>query len=127
MRRNDILWKNIIEDIFEDFLQFFFAGWEKLFIIEKGFDFLDTELGQLLDANPSQLFPTEDVQAPKRVDKLVKVFTGEGKEEYMLVHIEVQGYEDDDFQERMYTYFYRIKDKYKKPVTAIAILTDPNR
>jgi predicted transposase/invertase (TIGR01784 family) len=127
MKRNDILWKNIIEDIFDDFLRFFFAGSEQIFASEKGFDFLDTELGQLLDNNPSQLFPTEDIQAPKHIDKLVKVFTGEGEDEYMMLHIEVQGYKDDNFEERMHTYFYRIKDKYKKPVAAIAILTDPGK
>ena len=97
-----------------DFLKFFFEDAEKLFDMERGFQFLDKEL--------EQLFPTEEIEAPKFVDKLVKVFTKTGEEDWILVHIEVQGYDDKDFAKRMFTYFYRILDKYGKPVTAIAIL-----
>lgn len=87
--------------------------------MEKGFEFLDKEL--------EQLFPAEDIEAPKFVDKLIKVFTNTGKEEWILCHVEVQGYDDKDFAKRMFTYFYRILDKYNKPVTAIAIFTDTNK
>ncbi|MBE9466506.1 hypothetical protein ACFP1I_23915 [Dyadobacter subterraneus] len=61
------------------------------------------------------------------MDKLVKVYTKAGEEDWILVHIEVQGYDDKDFAKRMFTYFYRILDKYGKPVTAIAIFTDTNK
>ncbi|TDE13636.1 hypothetical protein [Dyadobacter psychrotolerans] len=87
--------------------------------MEKGFQFLDKEL--------DQLFPAEDIAAPKFVDKLIKVVAKSGKEEWILIHVEVQGYKDDDFGKRMFTYFYRILDKYNKPVTAIAIFTDNDR
>lgn len=119
MKRNDTLWKGILENVYEDFLRFFFENADELFDIEKGFQFLDKEL--------EQLFPTEDIESPKFVDKLVKVFTKRGTEDWILVHIEVQGYDDKDFARRMFTYFYRILDKYGKPVTAIAIFTDSNQ
>lgn len=119
MKRNDTLWKGILENVYEDFLRFFFENADELFNIEKGFQFLDKEL--------EQLFPTEDIESPKFVDKLVKVFTKRGTEDWILVHIEVQGYDDKDFARRMFTYFYRILDKYGKPVTAIAIFTDSNQ
>jgi hypothetical protein len=119
MKRDDTLWKSILENVFDDFLCFFFADAEKLFDMTRRFQFLDKEL--------EQLFPCPDMQAPKFVDKLVKVFTKEGKEEWLLIHIEVQGYADADFSKRMFTYFYRIIDKYQKPVAAIAILTDRNK
>lgn len=45
----------------------------------------------------------------------------------MLIHVEVQGYDDKDFAKRMFTYFYRILDIYEKPITAIAIFTDTNK
>ncbi len=48
----------------------------------------------------------------------------DGKEEWILVHIEVQGYKDVHFPERMFTYYYRIFDKYNKPITAFALFTD---
>jgi len=74
MKRDDILWKGIIEDIFDDFLLFFFKEEASLFDIDRGFEFLDKEL--------EQIFPgAEDASAPKFVDKLVKVFTKNNTEE----------------------------------------------
>jgi len=119
MKRNDTLWKGILENIFADFLSFFFQESENLFDVEKGFQFLDKEL--------EQLFPAEEILSPKFVDKLVKVFTKSGNEEWILVHIEVQGYNDENFGERMFTYFYRILDRYGKRLTSIAIFTDSHK
>lgn len=58
------------------------------------------------------------------IDKLVKVFTRDGNEEWILVHVEVQAQYQKDFARRMFTYFYRILDKYQKPITAYAIFTE---
>ncbi|MGG7662823.1 Rpn family recombination-promoting nuclease/putative transposase [Dyadobacter sp. BHUBP1] len=120
MKRNDILWKSILEDIFDDFLKFFFPNAEILFDFEKGFEYLDQEL--------DQLFPPEaDTFTTRYVDKLVKVHCRSGAEAWLLVHIEVQGYRDETFPDRMFTYYYRIWDKHRKPITAFAILTDDCR
>ncbi|MCF0074588.1 Rpn family recombination-promoting nuclease/putative transposase [Dyadobacter sp. CY261] len=117
MKRNDILWKSILEDIFDDFLRFFFPNADTLFDLERGFEYLDQELDQLFP-------PVSDACATRYVDKLVKVYCRSGAEAWLLVHIEVQGYRDDTFADRMFTYYYRIWDKYRKPTTAFAILTD---
>jgi hypothetical protein len=45
----------------------------------------------------------------------------------MLVQIEVQAYNDPGFRERMFTYYYRIRDRYQKKITSWAIFTDPNK
>lgn len=119
MKRNDTLWKGILENVFADFLRFFFKDADRLFDLEKGFEFLDKEL--------EQLFPTEEVRSPKFVDKLVKVFSRTGDEKWILVHVEVQGYEDKKFGERMFTYFYRILDRYEKRITSIALFTDADK
>lgn len=42
----------------------------------------------------------------------------------MLIHIEVQGKYGGEFGKRMFMYYYRIFDKYQKPITAFAILTE---
>ena len=47
----------------------------------------------------------------------------DGKEQWILVHIEVQGYSEEDFSERMFRYFYKIFDRYGKRVLSMAILT----
>ena len=115
--RKDILWKAIIEDFFSDFLTFFYPEALDIFDFSKNFEFLDKELEQIILPSSSK---------NRIADKLVKVYTKEGKEQWILVHIEVQGYEDDEFAERMFTYFYRIYDKYKKDISALAIFTDDN-
>ena len=120
MKRNDILWKAALEDLFDDFLRFFYPDADELFDLEKGFEYLDKEL--------DQLFPPEnDNYAPRYVDKLVKVFALTGSEEWILVHVEVQGYTDHDFAKRMFQYYYRILDKYDKPITAFAIFADTSK
>ena len=120
MKRNDLLWKATLEDLFDDFLRFFYADADELFDLGRGFEYLDKEL--------DQLFPPEaDNYEPRYVDKLVKVFTKGGTEEWILVHIEVQSYADNDFAKRMFQYYYRILDKYDKPITAFAIFADANR
>jgi hypothetical protein len=117
MKRDDALWKGILEDLFDDFLIFYFPESVDTIDFTKKFVFLDKEL--------EQLFPNhQDEFSPKYVDKLVKVFTKAGTEEWILIHIEVQGSRDKNFAQRMYTYHYRILDKYNKPITALAILTD---
>jgi predicted transposase YdaD len=120
MKRDDALWKGILEDLFDDFLRFFFENANEIFDMNRPFEFLDKELEQLFPTNEEEFYP-------RYVDKLVKVFTKEGNEQWILVHVEVQGAKDRLFAQRMYTYHYRIWDKYQKPITAFAILTDTNR
>ncbi len=111
----DALLKGAVEDFCEDFLYFFFPDHIHLFDLEKGFEFLDKELIEIRPKSKGN---------QRYSDKLVKVFMRDGSEEWILVHIEMQGYDDPEFRERMFIYYYRILDKYQKRVTAIAIMTD---
>jgi len=116
-RKDDVLWKGILEDVFDDFLRFLNPDAESLLDLDKGFEFLDKEL--------QQVFPPEnDEFSPKVVDKLVKVFTKSGDEKWVLVHVEIQGQYQQDFASRMFRYYYRLIDKYEKPITAYAIFTE---
>ena len=67
------------------------------------------------------------VKGAKYVDKLVKVYLRDGKEQWILVHIEVQSYPDKEFSERMFRYFYKIFDQHGKKVVSMAILTGTER
>ena len=117
MKRDDALWKGILENTFDDFLKFFIPNADEVFDFEKGVEYLDKEL--------DQLFPPEgDEYKPRYVDKLVKVYTRQGDEEWVLVHIEVQGYRDNHFAKRMFQYYTRIWDKYDRSIAAFAIFTD---
>jgi len=117
-RKSDILFKVILEEVFADLLRFIFPDADEVYDIDRGFEFLDKELAEL---NPQ---PDEEKDS-RFADKLVKVFRRNGAEEWILLHIEVQGDTNlpDAFAERMYTYFYRIRDWRPKPVTALAIFT----
>lgn len=112
----DILWKGIIEELCPEMLLFIFANAAEVFDLERGFEYLDKEL--------LELFPEQEQEGGTRlVDKLIKVFRKDGQEEWVLVHVEVQGQDSSNFAERMFTYFYRIFDRYKVKITAIAIFT----
>ena len=115
MKRDDALWKGLIEDLAVDFLKFFFPNVEEILDLNRKITFLDKEL--------EQLFP-EAKNKNRRADKLAKVYLKVGTETWILAHVEVQGYVDKEFPLRMFQYYYRIKDRHKKPVTAFAILTD---
>jgi len=109
----------MIEEVFDDLLRFIFADADQVFDMQRGFEFLDKEL--------NEMYPEPDKNADTRfVDKLVKVFRPDGHEEWLLVHVEVQGHTDKLFPERMFRYYYRIFDRYQHPVTAIAIFTGSN-
>ncbi|WP_367208859.1 Rpn family recombination-promoting nuclease/putative transposase [Sphingobacterium sp. R2] len=120
-RIDDPLWKAVLEQTFVHFLQFMFPEADGVFDFSRPFDYLDKEF--------ESLFPPEaNGKGVRYVDKLVKVFLKEGGEQFVLCHIEVQSSKSNgDLAKRMFQYFYRISDRYKVPVTAIAILADGNK
>jgi hypothetical protein len=119
----DILWKGLLEWVFDDLLRFVFPDAEQVFDLERGFSFLDKEL--------AEMYPEPEKKSDtKVVDKLVKVYHRDGTEEWVLIHLEVQGKtksrQRQFFPERMFRYFYRIFDRYRKPVAAVAIYSGPD-
>ncbi|MCP4344676.1 MAG: hypothetical protein GY795_04005, partial [Desulfobacterales bacterium] len=81
------------------------------------YEFLDKELEKIV----------RDAKTGRRhADKLVKVFLPDGKETWLLIHIEIQGYRDSKFKKRMFVYNYRILDRYDVEVVSLAVLTDDN-
>jgi hypothetical protein len=69
----------------------------------------------------------KDAEIGRRfADKLVKLYLKNGEEEWLLVHVEVQSQEESYFAARIYTYNYRIYDRYKKTVVSLAVLGDSN-
>lgn len=114
----DLLWKGIIDSLLEDFIRYFFRDYVRHIDFSAGFTSLDKELEQLFSNSESK---------KRHADKLIRAKLVTGEEQFFLVHVEVQGYPDPEFATRMFEYAYRIKDRYKKPLTALAIYTDRNR
>lgn len=116
----DVLWKGIIEDLFAEFLYYFFPVFaENKVDFNKEFVFLDKELAEILP---------DTAEGHRYADKLVKVFTKDGKIKWCLIHVEVQGYKDDNFAKRMYMYHKRIEERYgAEDILAMALYTDNNK
>ena len=117
MISKDTLWKAIIEDFFPEMMAFFYPD---------SLDQLDLSEPEFLDNELQQLFP-ESVSNRRHADKLVKVRYANGPDLWLFIHIEVQGYRDKAFAGRMFQYFYRIFDRYRVPIEALALFTDKNR
>ncbi len=111
----DSFWKEILEVLFREFICFFFPKISRDIDFEKGYQFLDKEFQQITKRSKS---------SKKIVDKLVKVYLKDGRETWLLIHIEIQGQKDKNFARRMYMYNYRIFDKYQREVISLALLTD---
>lgn len=111
-------WKEILERFFPQFMQFFFPQAYLDINWRRRYEFLDKELQQVV----------RDAELGKRlVDKLVKVWRKDGKQTWILIHIEIQGTKDKTFAERIYIYNYRLYDRYHHQVASFAILTDSNK
>ncbi|NOX90325.1 MAG: cytosolic protein, partial [Calditrichaeota bacterium] len=111
----DSMWKELLEQLFVEFVQFFFPEIHRDIDFSKGYQFLDKEFQRI----------TKDAKTGRKiVDKLVKVFLKDGSEKWLLIHIEIQGQREKDFAKRMFIYNYRIFDKYQKEVISLALLTD---
>ena len=111
----DSPWKEAIESAFPEFMEFFFPDIAALIDWSRGYEFLEQELRQIVrDADTGQ----------RRVDKLVKVFRRDGAEDFVYLHLEIQGGSEAVFGKRMFTYNYRLFDRYDRPIASLALLAD---
>ncbi len=120
MTRNesDTAWKEILDAYFKEFMDYCLPELSRLIDWQKSFVSLDNELHAI----------AQGVENGKRLlDKLFKVYLKNGCEQWILVHVEIQGTPDDEFDKRMFTYGYKIYDRYGQPVVSCAILTDGNK
>jgi hypothetical protein len=98
----DSAWKEVLERYFEEFTAFFFPQAHAEIDWTMGHEFLDKELQQVV----------RDAELRRRLaDKLVKVWSRDGEEAWVLVHVEVQGGVEREFAKRMYVYNTRRTQK----------------
>jgi len=116
----DAAWKDIIEEHFEQFMEFFFPA------IHNDIDF--TKKPEILSKELRKIVP-ESKTGKRFADILIKVYLKDGSSKCICIfaHIEVQGTRRPNFMERIFIYYYRTYDKYKETgteVISLAILTD---
>jgi len=111
-------WKDILELYLEDFMVFFFPQVHALVDWSRGYEFLDKELQQVV----------RDAELGRRyADRLVKVWLKKGGEARLYIHIEIQSKFEEDFAERIFTYHYRLFDRYKQPLISLVVLGDNDK
>ena len=113
----DLVWKDAIDDFFEDFILFFLPklyydiDWTQAFVS------LEQELHEIIQAE----IPDSKI---RETDKLVKVFLKNGDSTILYIHIEIQSFFEKEFSKRMYTYCRLIMRKYGlEYLTALAVFT----
>jgi len=111
----DSPWKEALERFFEPFMALFFPAAHAAIDWARGYTFKDKELQRVV----------RDASLGRRwADHLAQVWLGDGSEAWVLIHIEVQGQVDAEFPRRMYTYNYRLFDRYNRRVASLAVLAD---
>ncbi|MBB5354198.1 putative transposase/invertase (TIGR01784 family) [Anoxybacillus mongoliensis] len=107
---HDRLFKELIQTFFEEFIVLFFPTMHE-HIDFRHVSFLSEELF------------TDVVAGEKyRVDLLVETKL-KGEDSLIIVHIENQSYVQPSFPERMFIYFSRLFEKYRKHIVPIAVFS----
>jgi hypothetical protein len=108
-------WKEMLEHAFPELMSFYFPDAHARIDWTCEHVFLNTELRQIV----------RDAELGKRVaDALVRVTLLDGTEQWVYIHLEIQGQIDPDFAKRMFIYNYRLYDRYSRPIASLAVLAD---
>jgi hypothetical protein len=111
----DSPWKEALEFYFPAFLALFFPDIHADIDWSRPHEFLDKELQRLMPkGGRGRLY----------VDKLVRVWRKDGREAWVLIHVEVQTTRDPEFAARMYDYNTRLTQRYNRTVVSLAVLAD---
>ncbi|MBJ7899141.1 MAG: DUF4351 domain-containing protein [Cyanobacteria bacterium RI_101] len=113
----DSPWKTALVRYFPEFLAFYFPAAYESINWTSPHTFLEQELAQIVaDAELGR----------RRVDCLVEVTLTTARQEWVYIHVEIQGRRDKTFAERLFIYNYRLYDRYHRPVATLAVLADTN-
>ncbi len=110
----DSAWKELLDAYFAEFIAFFFAHIHAEIDWARGYVLRDKELVKLARGH---------AQGAKLADKLAQVWLKNGTELLVLLHVEVQGEAQAEFNQRIYTYNYKITDRCGGEVVSLAVLT----
>lgn len=111
----DSPWKEALEEYLKEFFALLLPHIHDDIDWSRPYAFLDKELQQAV----------REAETGRRVvDKLVQVWLRSGAGIWVLIHIEVQSQQESGFAERMFVYFYRLYDRFKRQVVSIAVLAD---
>ncbi len=113
----DAVWKEVVQNLFRDCLAFLFPEVEAMIDWSLKPTFLNVELPKLFPDLP---------QGMRRPDLVAQVALKEGQPALIVLHTEIQVSPDPQFAERMFVYFYHLRERHRLPVMSLAILADAN-
>ena len=111
MAEYDSPWKEALDEYFGPFLQLCFPTVHREIDWARDYVPLDKEL--------QKIAPKGEV-GQRVADKLMRVWRNSGDEEWILVHVEVQNQKRVIFPERMFIYYYRLRDRYNRQVARVS-------
>ena len=111
----DSPWKEALQRFLEQFLAFFFPEIHAAIDWRRRYQALDKEFQQIV---------REAAAGTVLADKLFRVWRKDGRETWLLIHIEIQGQVDAAFPERMFRYNVRAWELYGHTVVSLAVLCD---
>ncbi len=119
----DTAWKTVIEEHFEHFLAFFFPE------IHQDIDF--SRKPEIKSNELLRIVPQGKI-GKRRADVLIKNYLKDGSQKCICIfmHVEIQGTRKTGFMKRIFTYYYRIFEKYMEKgveIISLAILTDEDK
>ncbi|MFQ3611998.1 MAG: hypothetical protein SNJ72_10955 [Fimbriimonadales bacterium] len=113
----DAVWKEVVQTLFPDCMAFLFPDVEAMIDWSTKPVFLNVEMPKLLP---------EVSRGMRRPDLVAQVALKDGQPALIILHTEIQVSQDPQFAERMFVYFYHLRERYRLPVMSLAILADPN-
>ncbi len=111
----DAVWKEVVQYLFRDFLALLFPEVEQVIDWNHDPEFVNVELPKLLPHNLRKL---------RRPDLVAKVQLADGTATLIVVHVEIQVSPDPQFAERMFVYFYHLRERHQMDVVSLAVLAD---
>ena len=116
----DGIWKDFALFFWRDILHDFIPALYDMADLEREAESLDKELHEIIESDTEK----ENRKSSKRyVDCLLKIYLRNGSEEWVLLHIEIQGRGGEMISLRMFRYHCLIFLRHKRHPAAIAILT----
>ena len=113
----DELWKYAAQNTFESFMKFFFPQIAKHIDFSKKITFLDKELIRIFKSSVNKKLLREK----RQVDLLAQVTLKNEDKKNLFIHIEIQGYKQEDFARRMFLYYCLLYPKLQKDLISACL------
>ena len=115
----DGLWKDFTREFWQDILEDFMPDLYRAADLTRPAEQLDKELHDVI-----AILESGEAKTPKRyVDNLLKIYLKDGREDWVLLHIEIQGRGGESISVRMFRYHCLLFIHHKRHPAAMAILT----